>query len=61
MDVRYGTSLIRIDSIIDIINMYLDGKLETIEELDEPRLLYNNQKDIGIMTYEHIASASRII
>lgn len=61
MDMRYGSLITRIDTAIDVINMYLDGTLPTIEELDEPRLLYNNQPDLTRNnSYEQIVTASRI-
>jgi hypothetical protein len=41
MDMRYGSLLTRIDSAIEEIHMYLDGKLDRIEELEQERLVYS--------------------
>jgi len=61
MDMRYGSLIARIDSAITVIKMYLDGKLSTIEELDEPRLLYNGKEGfIRINHYSKFVSSSRI-
>ncbi len=42
--------------------MYLDGKLDTIPELDEPRLPYNGEEGVATYAnfYNRIVSASRI-
>ncbi|NLD88328.1 MAG: beta-N-acetylhexosaminidase [Clostridiales bacterium] len=62
MDMRYGSLLTRIDSAVEVVNMYLEGKLSTIEELDEVRLPYNGHE--GVIRYANyygkICSASRI-
>jgi len=61
MDMRYGSLLARIDSAITVIQRYLDGKLPTIEELDEERLLYNGQEGfLRLNHYNKFVSASRI-
>ena len=62
MDMRYGSLLTRIDSAIEEINMYLDGKLERIEELDIERLVYGGEEgSIKYLNYfGDIVSASRI-
>jgi len=49
IDMRYGSLLIRIQSAIEVINMYLEGKMDTIQDLDEPRLNYNSE--IGVPSY----------
>lgn len=62
MDMRYGSLLARIDSAITEIKLYLDGKLEKLEELEEQRLDYNGKP--GMIDYANwfgrIVSASRI-
>ena len=62
MDMRYGSLLTRIDSAITEIKLYLDGKLENLEELEEQRLDYNGKP--GMIDYANwfgrIVSASRI-
>jgi hypothetical protein len=62
MDMRYGSLFTRIDSAIEEINMYLDGKLETIEELDQERLYYSGvDGSIKYLNYfGDIVSPSRI-
>ena len=41
LDARYGIIKVRIDSTIDRISDYLEGKIECIEELDEERLPFD--------------------
>lgn len=43
MDMRYGSLLIRIDSAVREINMYLSGRLDRIEELEQERLYYEGK------------------
>ena len=38
MDIRYGGMASRCDTAMELIRMYLDGKLDTLEELDQERL-----------------------
>ena len=42
-DARYGAAISRFDSAIIEIGMYLNGELETIAELEEPRLPYDGK------------------
>ncbi len=62
IDMRYGSILIRIQSAIEQINDYLDGKLERIEELEEVRLSFNGKPGLVpyINFYDWIVSGSRI-
>jgi hypothetical protein len=62
IDMRYGSILIRIQSAIEQINDYLDGKLERIEELEEVRLSFNGKSGLVpyINFYDWIVSGSRI-
>lgn len=62
MDMRYGSLLTRMDSAIEEINMYLDGRLERIEELEQERLLYGGKEgSIRYLNYfGDIVSPSRI-
>ena len=62
MDMRYGSLLTRMDSAIEEINMYLDGKLDKIEELEQERLYYNGvEGSIKYMNYfGDVVSPSRI-
>ena len=62
IDMRYGALLTRLDSAAIEIRMYLNGELDTIQELDEPRIPYNGED--GIIHYANyygkFVSASRI-
>ncbi len=62
MDMRYGSLMTRIDSAREEIMMYLEGKLERLEELEEPRLPFDGAE--GPVKYLNffgrIVSASRI-
>lgn len=46
IDVRYGGLIARIDSAISRLNAYLDGRVDRLEELDEPRLTMECQDSI---------------
>jgi hypothetical protein len=61
-DLRYGGLLIRIQSAIEEINMWLKGELPRLEELEEERLLYNGGEGIPCYNnyYGHTASPGRI-
>ncbi len=48
-DIRYGTLLIRIRSAIEELSDYLNGSLQEIPELIEPRLPYDGQE--GLVSY----------
>lgn len=41
MDMRYGSLITRIDSAVEELSMYLSGRLDRLEELEQPRLYYN--------------------
>ncbi len=62
MDMRYGSLLARIDSAIAEIQLYLNGGMERLEELEEERLDYNGVP--GMISYLNwfgrTVSASRI-
>ncbi len=62
MDMRYGSLMTRMDSAITEIKMYLDGKLDKLEELEEERLDYDGRP--GMIRYLNYfgrtVSASRI-
>ncbi len=55
VDTRYGGLIARIDSAITRLNAYLDGQIDRLEELDEPRLMMECQDSIY---YTRILSAS---
>jgi len=61
-DARYGAAVNRINSAIVVIGMYLDGELETIAELDEPRLGFNGNDSDAFLNLSHsrIAFSHRI-
>lgn len=62
MDMRYGSLLARMDSAITQINMYINGEMEHLEELEEERQYYDGKP--GMIDYLNwfgrIVSASRI-
>lgn len=61
IDVRYGTLLASLDSAIVRIQDYLDGRIQQIEELEEPRLPFQGQEGIVLCYYyPFIPSASRV-
>lgn len=45
LDIRYGGVLSRLDTAIDRINNYLDGKISVIEELEQERLYFVRRED----------------
>ena len=61
LDIRYGGTISRIDTAIERLNDYLEGKIKKIEELEEERLSYDNT---GIVpnppSYGRLCSASRL-
>ena len=62
LDMRYGSIITRIDSAMSVVNMYLDGKLSSIDDLDENRLPFNGREGVYKYAnyYSRIVSASRI-
>lgn len=65
MDMRYGSLITRINSAIEEIEMYLDGRLQKIEELEAERLEYINYGGKGgpvkyLNYFGDIVSPSRI-
>jgi hexosaminidase len=61
-DMRYGSLEARIKSAIVEVQAYLDGKLTTLEELDEERLYFNGRPELVRYAnfYARIVSPSRI-
>lgn len=62
MDMRYGSLMTRMDSAIEEIQMYLSGKLDSLEELEQERLLYGGTEGAPrwLNYFGDIVSASRI-
>ncbi|MBQ8605346.1 MAG: beta-N-acetylhexosaminidase [Clostridia bacterium] len=62
MDMRYGSLIARIDSAAAELEMYLDGRLERLVELEQKRLPFNGiEGPIKYLNYfGRIVSASRI-
>ena len=61
LDIRYGGAIMGVKTAKSRIEDYLGGKIEKIEELDEPHLLFNGQKGLGSsMNYNRICSASNL-
>jgi hypothetical protein len=61
-DMRYGSLLIRIQTAMESLQDYLEGRLERLEELEEERLSFNGEA--GPVKYANfygeIVSPSRI-
>ena len=61
LDVRYGGAIAGTRTAAKRIRDYLDGVIDKIEELEEPRLYYNGEKGLGSsMDYRRICSASNL-
>jgi hypothetical protein len=60
IDMRYGALLARIDSAIREVKAYLDGDLETVEELDAERLYLDAEGPYERNHYGRYVSPSRI-
>ncbi len=60
MDMRYGSLLARIDSAIREVSAYLDGKIDTIEELHAERLYFEKEGPRGLNMYGVYVSPNRI-
>lgn len=62
-DLRYGGLIYRIESAIEEITAYLDGKLESLEELEQVRLPFDGiEGPIRYMNlYDRVASPSKIV
>ena len=62
MDMRYGSLMIRIRTAMEEIEDYLAGRLQRLEEFEEPRRSFNGKE--GLVSYANwygrIVSASRI-
>ncbi|MCR2821703.1 beta-N-acetylhexosaminidase [Lederbergia panacisoli] len=62
IDFRYGALLISLKSAADRISLYLTGKLEHLEELEEERLFFNSEQGlVDCNRYKHMPSATRIL
>ena len=60
-DVRYGSLLMRIETVIDRLSDYLEGRINKIEELEQQRLSYS--KNTGLVfcnKFTRMVSASRL-
>ena len=63
LDIRYGGIMARIDSTIFRINQYIDGKVNSLPELEERRLGYDTAErdenaDLGVADfYEYIITS----
>ena len=65
LDIRYGGVLARIDSSIERITDYLDGRINKIEELEQERLYFDGADRpggvfAGINRYVQIPTACPI-
>ena len=55
LDIRYGGMAARCDTAMELIGMYLEGKLDTLEELDQERL---HKPLSGFNAYSRIATVN---
>lgn len=62
LDMRYGSLLIRIQTAMEEIHDYLNGKLKSLEELEEKRLSFSGEPGLVKYSnfYDKIVSGSRI-
>ena len=61
LDIRYGGAIMGVKTAKTRIEAYLNNEINSIEELEEPRLLFNGQKGLGSsMNYARICSASNL-
>ncbi len=61
-DIKYGGVVMRIDTIIKRLNTYLDGEIQTLEELEQERLPFSNKRYLpNTNSYDLIISGSRIV
>lgn len=65
LDIRYGGILARIDSVIERITDYIEGRIDRIEELEQERLYFDGTSRpggvlAGINLYDQIATACPI-
>ena len=61
LDIRYGGAITGARTAKARIDDYLCGRIDKIEELEEPRRLFNGQKGLGSsMNYARICSASNL-
>ena len=61
LDIRYGGAITGVRTAKMRIEDHLNNKIEKIEELEEPRLLFDGKKGLGSsMNYARICSASNL-
>lgn len=63
LDIRYGGAIMRIDTSIERIDDYLNGRIDVIDEFEEQRLSFTGKDgDLipDVQTYQMLCSASRL-
>ncbi|RIE05086.1 beta-N-acetylhexosaminidase [Cohnella faecalis] len=61
IDLRYGGLLASLDTAIDRISGYVEGRVERLEELEEQRLPFQSQQGlVDCYLYKHMPTPSRI-
>lgn len=61
LDIRYGALIARIDTVSMRLDDYINGRIDSIEELDHERLPFNDEKGlVQCNIYNRMPSASRI-
>jgi len=61
LDIRYGGVLARIDSTIERLTLYLEGKIDKIEELEQERLYFDGMERPTGVKVGHINRYNRIV
>ena len=60
-ELRYGATILRVETACKRISDYLAGTVETLDELDEVRRTYNGKDELPFeILYSKMFSASRI-
>lgn len=61
LDIRYGGALARLHTAKDRLTDYLEGRIDRLVELEEPRLSYDGQQMLPVnLRYQDLCSASRL-
>lgn len=58
LDLRYGGVIMRTQRAADRINAYLSGKIDTVEELDEEKLMFSEEEFVHCPFYNYYSTAS---
>lgn len=56
LEYRFGAMIIRIDAVVSRLEEYLNGEIDILEELEEPRLPYDPRQNKQAISYNRTAS-----